>query len=113
MKSAREQWRGMRRVCEVSASLFATCRHPLSRVRATSLHVSTGSRTYPWLYSGIPSGFNGKNLMAPGGLVDLTVDAVLELTVILGAIKGSLRFADESIVVNLPYLIPAYSNAHS
>jgi hypothetical protein len=31
-------------------------RHPLTRVQVFAVDVPTGSRTHPWLYSGIPSG---------------------------------------------------------
>jgi hypothetical protein len=37
-------------------------RHPL-RGFAAPIALPTGSRTHPWLYSGIPSGFNRKNPM--------------------------------------------------
>ena len=43
-----------------SQFVLAGRRHPLTRVRVFAVDVPTGSRTHPWLYSGIPAGIQRK-----------------------------------------------------
>src|SRR5207247_1806061 len=60
-----EQWLQECVQIEASGLLLARSRHPLRGLRRLSYHVSTGSRTHPWLYSGIPSGIQPQKLTSP------------------------------------------------
>src|SRR5690349_17894963 len=42
--------------------VFAACRHPLRGFTWFDLALPTGSRTHPWLYAVIPSGFGLQRL---------------------------------------------------
>src|SRR5881396_231873 len=52
----------MNRVMKAWVLLAANRRHPLRGFGGLISFRSTGSRTHPWLYSGIPSGFNRRDL---------------------------------------------------
>jgi hypothetical protein len=45
-----------------SSTLYLQSAATLTRVQVFAVDVPTGSRTHPWLYSGIPRGFNRKNV---------------------------------------------------